>query len=68
MGVCCGPLIFQEHDQTIINVLGPAFTRAQSLHDLARKRGAALAVDAALAELGGPATFERVEDDAWCKA
>jgi len=65
IGAACELTFFQRCRKDIINVLGPAVTRADHLHDLAKERGITLAIDARLASLPSPVRWVRVTDEAW---
>ena len=65
VGCACGSVLYQRQNGRLINVLGAAIKRAEQLERLAKKRGAPLAVDSAIARLAREGTFTCVGDDSW---
>lgn len=66
IGGACDSMLFQRSNGDFVNVLGRAVARADSLHDVAKARGVALAIDSKLARLPSPVRWVQVGEDAWC--
>jgi hypothetical protein len=60
-----GNMLFQEDRRGIINILGPASKRCDSLHRLAHQRRLALVVDDEIARLGAVGEFESIGEGAF---